>query len=394
MATEEKASNSLRININEPSLKKDFDNSFSKYPKELAKVEQKNTLFLSDEDKKNIIEHDKINKISSALFSYHGAYGYMIDFINYIINIVPEKVSLFADKNYYEISIDKDAFFYATIGKYPKQKDVFITEFYSMVKSTPKKWLPTKEGTNDYIELIRIILSDSRPLKTKEYNLKTLDGNVGIADTIKIRFYSYLWEGVTNNIKGSYFCYPSFLQAKIKKSLDKIIHNKVYQSLENNYFSVGDLDNAYSYRQLFLYLNMHDNGLHKVKVLKDIDINIINKECINNITKAKGKYYYRDKQLVYSFILKGAFLFNLMCLNEDMNGARFIPLNIKINSDSTISIDIIRYDKETQNRIKKGILYSEYDCFKITDKSKVFALKKTRELKSTQNTPLLDLIDT
>ncbi|MDA0027769.1 hypothetical protein OFR39_14240 [Brachyspira hyodysenteriae] len=95
------------------------------------------------------------------------------------------------------------------------------------------------------------------------------------------------------------------------------------------------LENLSNYRQLFLYLCLHDNGRsHEI----EYDFKDIIKKCFRQNTQLKGdSIFLKDKSKAYNFIKKGLELFNQMAKDGLIDKINVLPYALKIKSDSIIA---------------------------------------------------------
>lgn len=314
------------------SKKKFIDNPINS-PRLISKAEINTKYDLTEYQIKEI--EKKLGVLKDEYFNLNGAYPYVIDFINYICTF-HRNDKYIRRKNdnaetHYLINTSKDSFFYATLGAFENQRKSVEIEIYRTLNKIDRDGNPIKpkifpldsEHTihTDAIRLSIIHKDTNDQIK----NLKNINGEVHY---YSIEFLKPIWNCLfgAQGTEG-YIKIPSQLQAKIVYSINK--HKN-----DEKFTKYGNLGKPINYRQLFLYLCLHDNGKSN-----DIeyDLKDIIKKCFRQNTQFKNdNVFLKDKSKAYNFIKKGLELFNQMGHDGLIDKINVLPHALKIKNDTIL----------------------------------------------------------
>lgn len=314
------------------SKKKFIDNPINS-PRLIAKAEINTKYDLTEEQKKEI--EKKIGILKDEYFNLNGAYPYVIDFINYMCTFY--KNDKYIRRKYdnaethYLINTSKNSFFEATLGNFIGQRKSLEIEIYRTLNRIDKYGMPVKPKVfpldanhsinTDAIRLSIIHKDTNEQIK----NLKNINGEVHY---YSIEFLKPIWNTLfgASGTEG-YIRIPSQLQAKIVHSINK------YKD-DERFLKYGVFGKPINYRQLFLYLCLHDNG-KSYEI--EYDFKDIIKKCFRqNIQLKKENIFFKNKANAYNFVKKGLELFNQMGHDGLIDKINVLPHALKIKNDSIV----------------------------------------------------------
>lgn len=302
-------------------------------PRLIAKAEINTKHELSTNQKKEI--EKKLGILKDEYFNLNGAYPYVIDFINYVCTFhKDDKFIRRKDDNaetHYLINAKKDSFFYATLGNFQNQRKSVEIELYRTLNRIDKygkpmkpKIFPLDEEHSIHTDAIRLSIIH-KDTNNKIDNLKNIYGEVSY---YSIEFLKPIWNSLFEPTGSQgYIRIPSQLQAKLVHTIKKYKDDK-------RFMQYGNLGKPINYRQLFLYLCLHDNGRSDEI---EYDFKDIIKKCLRQNTQVKNDIVFlKDKSKGYNFIKKGLELFNQMGKDGLIDKINVLPHQLKIKKDSII----------------------------------------------------------
>ena len=330
--------------MNKNTYKNKFINSPINAPRLIAKAETLTKYDISEKQKIEI--ENKLGVLKDEYFNLNGAYPYVIDFINYMCTFHKNDQYIHRKNNnletHYLIYTSKNSFFNATLGEFQEQRKILEIDVYRTLNKIDKEGMPVKPkiyplNANHSIHTDAIRFSIiNKDRNNKIENLKNINGEVYY---YAIEFLKPIWNCLFG-AKGTegYIRIPSQLQAKIVHSINK------YKD-DPKFIKYGNFGKSINYRQLFLYLSLHDNG--KSDEI-EYDFQDIIKKCFRQNTQLKGNnIFLKDRSKAFNFIKKGLELFNQMGHDGLIDKINVLPHALKIKNN-TIVISLHR-DKDIKN---------------------------------------------
>lgn len=331
--------------MNKNISKKKFINNPINAPRLIAKAETLTKYDISENQRKEI--EKKLGILKDEYFNLNGAYPYVIDFINYMCTFYKDDKYIHRKNNnletHYLIYTSKESFFNATLGEFQQQRKILEVDVYRTLNKLDKDGMPVKpkiyplNATHSiHTDAIRFSIIN-KDINSQIQNLKNINGEVYY---YAIEFLKPIWNCLfgASGTEG-YIRIPSQLQAKIVHSINK--YKNSYQ-----FSKYGNFGKSINYRQLFLYLCLHDNG--KSDEI-EYDFKDIIKKCFRQNTQLKGdNIFLKDKSKAYNFIKKGLELFNQMGQDGLMDKINVLPCALKIKNDSIV-VTLNRERKKLKN---------------------------------------------
>ncbi|TXJ42186.1 hypothetical protein [Brachyspira pilosicoli] len=311
--------------------KNKFINKPINVPRLIAKAETLTKYDISQSQKKEI--EKKLGILKDEYFNLNGAYPYVIDFINYMCTFYKDDKYIHRKNNNLETHylIYKNSFFNVALGEFQEQRKILEVDIYRTLNKLDKYGMPVKpkvyplNATHSiHTDAIRFSIIN-KDINNKIENLKNINGEVYY---YAIEFLKPIWNCLLG-ARGTegYIRIPSQLQAKIVHSINK------YKN-DPKFTKYGNFGKSINYRQLFLYLSLHDNG-KSAEI--EYDFKDIIKKCFRQNTQVKGDHIFlKDKSKAYNFIKKGLELFNQMASDGLIDKINILPYALKIKSDSIV----------------------------------------------------------
>jgi len=310
--------------------KKNYPKNQVKYSKALASTELFNHHDITNEQEKQLLLDNKIERLTNESFNLNGAYPYIIDLLNYVCTHHKDKIERQdrPQETHYRIAIPKAIFVDLILGEHKKQKPFLENEIYRLLSNKDENGDPIKPKVLplNMTEAIRtkpirldIIYEDKKKLRPDQLALKNITG-----EKVKgyvIEFYKPLWSNLLDNEKGSaWFPLPSIFHAKMVHFIKKNKNNPVFKKF-------GQFGNSSNYRKLYLYLSLHDNS--KSDEISYDAIDLTKKTLPSNIQKLKGnKYGLKNWFTTHQFLQKGIRLFYNMGEEGLLDGVKLIPTSV------------------------------------------------------------------
>lgn len=313
--------------------KNKFINNPINAPRLIAKAETFTKYDISEAQRLEI--ENKLGILKDEYFNLNGAYPYVIDFINYMCTFYKDDKYIHRKNNnletHYLIYTSKNSFFNATLGDFQEQRKILEVDVYRTLNKIDKDCMPVRpkiyplNATHSiHTDAIRFsIINKDTNLQIQ--NLKNINGEVYY---YAIEFLKPIWNCLFG-AKGTegYIRIPSQLQAKIVHSINK------YKD-DPKFTRYGNFGKSINYRQLFLYLCLHDNG--KSSEI-EYDFKDIIKKCFRQNTQLRGdNIFLKDRAKAYNFIKKGLELFNQMGHDGLIDKINVLPYALKIKNDSIL----------------------------------------------------------
>lgn len=302
-------------------------------PRLISKAEILTKYDISETQKKEA--EKKLGILKDEYFNLNGAYPYVIDFINYMCTFHKEdKYIRRKDDNaetHYLINTRKDSFFNVTLGEFQAQRKSVEIELYRTLNRIDKdgspirpKVFPLDSEHSIHTDAIRLSIIHKDTNKQIE-NLKNINGEVSY---YSIEFLKPIWNCLFQPTGSQgYIRMPSQLQAKLVHTINK------YKN-DERFLKYGSFGKPINYRQLFLYLCLHDNGRSDEI---EYDFKDIIKKCFRQNTQYKNDtVFLKDKSKAYNFIKKGLELFNQMGQDGIIDKINVVPHQLRVKKDSIV----------------------------------------------------------
>lgn len=302
-------------------------------PRLISKAEILTKYDITENQKKEI--EKKLGILKDEYFNLNGAYPYVIDFINYMCTFYKDDKYIRRKydnlETHYLIHTSKNSFFNASLGDFQDQRKSVEIEIYRTLNRIDRDGYPIKPKIypldtqySIHTDAIRLSIINKDTNKRIE-NLKNINGEIYC---YSIEFLKPIWNCLfgASGTEG-YIRIPSQLQAKIVHTIKK------YKD-EERFKKYGNFGKPINYRQLFLYLCLHDNG--KSSEI-EYDFKDIIKKCFRQNTQFKNEtLFLKDRSKAYNFIKKGLELFNQMGKDALIDKINVLPHQLKIKKDSIV----------------------------------------------------------
>jgi len=292
---------------------------------------------------------EKVEKLTRSFFEIAGAHPYIFDALSYICTFHRQAIERRENstETHFRVRIPIENFLdYALDGR-SQYKHRLMTELYDMASIQRGKILPLDAGHSIKTVPIRVDLFYEDGTKLHPATARKLESLKGQAPIsyIAIEFYKPLFQTLLQGKDGeSWFPLPKAFHAKMLETMDECRELPEFKN-------AGIQALPIQYRKLYLYMNLHDNGLGERLNLDGVDTLL---SCYPTLVKDKGGERYIDWWEGRLFIKKACELYNRMADKGLMDGVKFVPTGIQ-------------YDKPIKQfrlRLQRGRNYSGIPPFK------------------------------
>lgn len=288
----------------------------------------------------------KAVKLNKATTELNGAFPYTFDFLSYVCTNAKQAIENTEPSNrnyYYSVTAPWSKYLELTLGRYTDQKHSLLTELIAIEgNNAPIKVVPWDETTSIKGSPIRVAFRGVNkaalaPGVVKRLNNLDHVSNMPIGE-IQIEFLKPLFQDVIEN-KGNSFPLPAAFHATMKDDMEKCRNDKDIKAIpEANY--------PQTYRKLWIYLNLHDNGEGAKIIVPAVDLLM---HCAPQYIQEKpdGSRYVKDWWKARLFVIKGLTLFRKMAEYGHMGPCKFSPTGVFYNKPlRTFDITVTRNKTE------------------------------------------------
>jgi len=329
-------------------------NQIVKYSKFVAKAEttsRRQHVNIIDDRTEEKIKIAKTEQLTRSYFELSGAYPYIFDALSYVCTHYKDAIMRQNDESetHYRVIVPKKAFEYFALDTYEKYEKSMMAELYKLAKEPKAKVLPLDLNHSILTVPIRVDLIHEDGTIISESTLKkyeNLNGELPVK-YIAIDFYKPLFKPLLTGKYGvSWFPLPKAFHAKMLDAMDRYKDLPEFNKPE---FQKEELKPyAKTYRKIYLYMNLHDNGLGNKLRLDAMDMML---SCYPEIVKTKNNYRYLKWWESRLLIVKACLLFNKMAEEGLLEGVKFAPTKIQYDKKTRqFNITIVR---ENYRQIEK-----------------------------------------
>jgi len=309
-----------------------MNKNLMKYSKELAKAEttsRRQHKFIIDKRTEEEIKIIKIEQLTRSIFDLSGAYPFVFDALAYICThhqAIIERKNI-PQETHYRVIVPIRHFQDFAIDKYKELRNKMMTELYELAKEPKAKILPLDLNHSILTVPIRVDLIHKDGSEIPAPFLKiyqNLNGELPIKAVV-IEFYKPLFRSLLEGEHGiRWFPLPKSFHAKL---LDVIKRCRDLPEFQDPEFQKEELKaNANTYRKIYMYMNLHDNGKSERLTFNAVDMML---SCYPEMVKIKNDKKYLDWWNSRLFIKKACILFNIMGQEGLLDGVKFVPTGIQ-----------------------------------------------------------------
>jgi hypothetical protein len=327
--------------------------NLQKFPKIIANFEtspknkHSNNLIYEIDDSGKKSKEIIFKRLSYHAFELASAYPYLIDALNYICTHRPVKIHREGDptETHYRVTLSEEQFNDYALDGYSGagNRERVRVEMLKLSKNPISKIMPLDITGRISIRTQPINVSvafDKGEINKKTIGLQNVKGKVRIGYSIE--FFKPLWSPLFEGKFGhSWFLTPKAFNAKLYTCIER------YKNLPA-FMQYGELAYLSDYRRLFLYMNLHDNGIGNNLNFNALDL--AKSCCPKFIDKDRNgnerlKNWYKFRQ----FVTKGCKLICQMGNDNVMGKVKIHPSSVYYNKNTgIISITVDRDSQEVE----------------------------------------------
>lgn len=345
------------------------------YPKGAAKAETTSRRQHGDISNYDgtMLPKEKTLALTRSFFELSGAHPYIFDTLAYVCTKYRQNIDRIDDEKetHFRVRIPFEHFLDFALDGRNQYKPRLMAEIYDLAMVQKGKVLPLDRDHSVLTVPLRVELFYEDGNKVDRDTIRhfqNLNGEWPVKG-ITIEFYKPLFASLFIGVHGeSWFPLPKAFHAKMLEAMDKYRNRPEFKNAGITAFPI-------QYRKLYLYMNLHDNGIGEHLHLNAEDAML---SCYPTLVKtvktATGDQHYIDWWPSRLFVRKGCNLFNRMADDGLMDGVKLVPTGIW-------------YDKPLQElrvKVQRAKKYKEVPEF--TDDSPFAALPDLRPNEDNNNT--------
>ena len=292
---------------------------------------------------------EKVKNLTRSVFEIAGAHPYLFDALSFICThhrLAIQRLQNPAETHLRVVVPIEPFMDFALDGRH-QYKHRLMAELYDMASIQRGKILPFDADHSIMTVPVRVDLlyEDGRKIDPNiARQLKNLKGQARISHLV-IEFYKPLFRSLMVGKYGqSWFPLPKAFHAKMLEMMDEC------RDLPQ-FINAGITAYPIQYRKLYLYMNLHDNGLGDRLNFDAVETLL---SCYPTLVHTRNGKPYLDWWTGRLFIKKACELFNRMADKGLMDGVKFVPTGIQ-------------YDKPIRQfhlRLQRAARYAGLPAFK------------------------------
>jgi len=273
------------------------------------------------------LSQEKIDTLTRSFFELSGAHPYVFDTLAYVCTKYKDNIDRLDDEKetHFRVRIPFDHFLDFALDGRNQYKARLMTEIYDLAMVQKGKVLPFDRDHSVLTVPLRVELFYEDGNKVDKETIRrfaNLNGEWPVKG-ITIEFYKPLFASLFIGTHGeSWFPLPKAFHAKMLESMDKYRNRPEFRD-------AGIMAYPIQYRKLYLYMNLHDNGIGEHLHLNAEEAML---SCypalVKTVYNEEGKHNYIDWYPARLFVRKGCNLFNKMADDGLMDGVKLVPTGI------------------------------------------------------------------
>jgi hypothetical protein len=297
------------------------------YPRAVAKAEttSRRQHAVIYEQSGEALPDYKVHELTKAAFELAGAHPYVFDALAFVCTHYGESVERRerSTETHYRVRIPFTHFLDFALDGRLEYRNRLMAEIYELASAPKGKTLPFDANHSILTVPLRVELihKDGRVVDPGTIRrLSNLNSEGVPIKMVTLEFYKPLFSSLFIGAYGrSWFPLPKAFHAKMLSEMDSC---RALPEFKN----AGIFAHPLQYRRLYLYMNLHDNGLGNTLNLDGAETLL---SCYPSLVEGRGGENYVKWWPARLFIKKACSLFNRMADKGYMEGVKFIPTAIQ-----------------------------------------------------------------